>query len=207
MKRITIIMLLIFSIFSVYSYDEQSTIFEVGDDELFIGYFALDTQAYDSNTQGVTTSTSGNGGVSNSVQKVYDKKLNIKVVDDRYESGDKVFSTLFVELPQQLLSQGGFFDYTLVSPEGIEYDIKTVKIEDNKDKLLLYDLPNDANDGEWLVKGTLRINGYENIDVQDSFNVKNYSIFIWYLLAIIVISILTLMILHRRKNSKLTYYN
>ena len=198
--------MIITTISSIFAYDKESTIIEAGDDELIIAYYRLDTIAYDTNIQGITQKTTGSGGLSTS-QYQLPKSIDLSVVDDRYEAGSKVFSTLDLEIPQQLLSSGGYFEYNLISPDGVETELKTIRLEDNKDKLLTYDLPNDAEDGNWQMKGTLKINGYEDISVYDSFKVKNYSLYLWYLLAIILISTFALIIYLRSKNKNNIYYN
>lgn len=195
---------ILFGIINVSAYDTQSTLIEIGDDELHIAHFQLDTQAYDKNNLGVNEKHSGSGGLSTSKYNL-PEKIDLSVVDGRYESGDNVFSTLEVSLHMTLLSKGGDFEYTLVSPSGVEYPIKKVKINNDKNKLLVYDLPSNAEDGVWTMKGELKFDGYKPIEVTDKFKVKNYTIYIWFLLAIIIISSMSMIIYYRNKRIQNNY--
>lgn len=189
---------------SIYAYDKQSTLIEVGDEQLSIGYFALDTMALNNNNLGATPNNGGSaGGISTSKYKL-PKEINLSVLDGRYESGSNVFSTLELSLPQQLLSQSGTFEYSVVGPDGTEYQMKAISIDNNKNKLLVYDLPKSAQDGIWTMKGDLKFDGYEPIKVSDTFKVKNYTLFIWYLLAIIILTTMA-MIMYIRRRNKLKY--
>lgn len=190
--------------FSAYAYDEEITLIEVGDEEMFIGFFALDEQAFDNTKLGVNEQTSGSGAISDSKYKL-PQEVNLDVLDDRYESGDNIFSTLELEIPQTVLSQGGVFEYSIVGPNGIEYEMKSIIVDNNKNKLITYNLPETAEDGVWTMKGQIKFEGYEPVKVSDTFKVKNYSIFIWYLLAIIVISIMGIMIYSKRKSNNIEY--
>lgn len=184
---------------NIFATDNDLWVVESGDDQLLIGYSILDTPAYDLIQQGVTEKTSG-GSASGSVSQL-DLDLDLIVIDDRYESGDEIYSTLFMEIPERYLSQGGYFEYYLISPSGEEYELKTVKITDTNDKLLTYELPINAKNGKWKMYGTLKLEGYESLEVSDTFRVQNYTLFIWYLLAIIVVTSLSLIIYLKKKHN------
>jgi len=214
MKMIfTTILLLIAMVSSTYGYGQQSILYEFGDDEMFIGYFALDTQQQlvQSNQFQTNSLTGGNsalgsgGGSGSSGQQLVTKQTNkkqlvdLKVVPDRYQSGGVVYSTLFLELPQQLLSAGGYFEYNLVSPSGVQSPIKTVRLQNNKNKLLYYKIPDNAENGQWKITGIVKANGYKDIQVSDKFKVKDYSVFLYYLLAIISFTSFAMFIYNRKK--------
>lgn len=194
--------MLIFMVSSIFATDKDLWVVESGDDELYIGYSILDTPAYDLIQQGTNEQTSGGSSSGEAGLSKLDLDLDLIVTDSRYESGDDVFSTLFLQIPEKYLSQGGYFEYYLVGPDGKEYDLKTIKIEDNNNKILSYQLPLDAKDGKWEMKGVLKIDGYKDLDVSDTFSVKSYTLFIWYLLAIIVFTSMALVIYLKRKNNK-----
>lgn len=195
------LIMLIFMVSSIFATDKDLWVVESGDDELYIGYSILDTPAYDFIQQGTNPQTSGGSASGEAGSSKLNLNLDLIVIDDRYEGGDDVFSTLFLEIPQQYLSQGGYFEYYLIGPDGTQYDLKTIKIEDNNDKLLSYELPLDAQNGKWEMKGVLKINGYQDLGVSDTFKVQNYTLFIWYLLAIIVFTSMALMIYLRKRNN------
>lgn len=201
MKILYITLILLISTSLSFSSNEELYNVEVGDEEMYIGYDILDTpyKKFPKQTANNTISLqSSGGGVNRDSQIALD--IDLEVIDNRYESGDEIFGELRLNIPKRYLEKNGYFEYYLKNPNGNNNDIKRIRIEDSENKIVTYKLKENSMEGDWEMIGNLKLDGYSEIQVSDSFKVQNYTIFIWYLLTIIVFTSLTLLIYTRRKN-------
>lgn len=163
----------IFGLFtSSFVFADTQTSIGIGDDELWISPRFSDNDAKFSPSISTTTDISSPTGGSPTPRKYYDVILH--VLNKKHQPNDLIEATITLDFqPLNAPQQDGILQYQLITPSHkvLSPIIQTIREGDNQ-KTITYQLPSDAEIGQWTFITIWTVEDLDPMTAQDVFNVN-----------------------------------